>query len=442
MKGHGQPVLLLLALAAAGCSFLSPANPTSTPLPRATAAPSSTASPAAVTTAAATITPEPTADLSWILEAPAAQVEYRLPLTIRHVGTRSAVLQYELVEEMPSELVVWRAQDRAGLRRLSQATSGPTLLEGLEPATLYEAVVMVGDPPKRVGGPWELVNFRTREAGGRTLRVAAFGDSGFGQEVTAELAQRVVGEGVDLVLHTGDVVYRVQEDVDAPSAFLRKLYRPLAPLLARVPFYPVPGNHEFDAPTYWRDQPYYQHAFPPFEHPDLSMPEEGEGMWYAFRIGDVQFIMLNSQSVFGYPGLAQQQAWLTERIEDPSARYSVVVSHVPPYTVGRHPEDANVLRDQWGHLFGSPRVPLVLAGHDHNYQRFVVADTSFVISGGGSSVLYPLVGLHPALQYGERVTHFVLLELGPDEIQLQAIDVGGRVMDEATIPLPSTPADS
>lgn len=429
--------LFVLSFVVAGCSLMVPEAPTARPEPTATTAPSSTPTLTPTATATPTITPEPTADLSWILEAESAETEYRLPLTIRHVDRHSAVLQYALEEEIPTELVLWQAEDRSDLRRLSQpATGGPILIDELEPGTLYEAVVMLGEPPRLVRVPWGFVNFETRPEQAETLRVAAFGDSGFGEEVTSDLAELMAAEEVDFVLHTGDVVYRVQEDPDPPSAFLRKLYLPLAPLLQRVPFYPVPGNHEFDSPTYWHDRPYYQEAFAPFEHPDLSMPEASEGMWYAFRVGDIQFIMLNSQSIFGYPGLDEQQAWLEDRIEDESIRYSIVVSHVPPYNAGRHLEDSVLVRSHWGELFASERVPLVLAGHDHNYQRFLVAGTSYVVSGGGSGVLYSVQSSPAGLQHGERISHYVSLDIGPEEIRLRAIDAQGQLIDQALIPLP------
>lgn len=387
-------------------------------------------------------TPAPTPSLDWVLAAPEAEAAFRIPLMVRHVGERSAILQFQLEGPIVAQLVVWRAADRGDLRQLTLSNGGGAVaVDALEPGVAYEAAVMVPGEvaarPTMLGEPWPVVRFTTRAPGASSFRLAAFGDSGFAEPVTRSLAEAIAEDEVDLVLHTGDVAYRLHEEADPPTGFLFKLYEPLAPLLQRAPFYPVPGNHEFDGATTWRGEPYYQEAFPPVEGAHISYPPASDGMWYAFSVGDVQFLMLNSQSAFGRPGLEEQTAWLEERIGDRSYRYSIVVLHVPPLNAGRHQGDSAIIRSRWGELLDSPRVPLVLSGHDHNYQRFETGTTTYVVTGGGSRSLYPVSGRAPNMHAAERITHYVLIDLNEGAIRLQAIDERGTVFDQAVRELPA-----
>jgi Icc-related predicted phosphoesterase len=198
----------------------------------------------------------------------------------------------------------------------------------------------------------------------------------------------------------------------------------------------VAGNHEYDFPARWQDQPYYYHAFPQVESEAIEFPTASDGSWYAIVQDGIQFLMVNSQSIFGEPGEQEQRSWLLERVNDPEVRYSVVVIHVPPYTLGSHQTGAAAIRSRWGDLLINDRVPLVLSGHDHNYQRWQIGSTTLVVSGGGSAVLYELSGGDPNYRAGGRISHHVLVNFGQEAIELSAIDREGNVIDEAYIQTP------
>jgi predicted phosphodiesterase len=52
-----------------------------------------------------------------------------------------------------------------------------------------------------------------RTAGRRTfLRIGVIGDSGFGEEITNALVARMAQQNLDSVLHTGDLMYRGDEE--------------------------------------------------------------------------------------------------------------------------------------------------------------------------------------------------------------------------------------
>jgi hypothetical protein len=79
-------------------------------------------------------------------------------------------------------------------------------------------------------------------------------------------------------------------------------------------------------------------------------------------------------------------------------------------------------------------VQLVLAGHDHDYERIEPQNgTTFVVTGGGG-VGTRNVGSTSFTALSEDVNHFVYVEVGVDEAVLHAIDASGREFDSTVIP--------
>jgi 3',5'-cyclic AMP phosphodiesterase CpdA len=237
---------------------------------------------------------------------------------------------------------------------------------------------------------------------------------------------------LDFVLHTGDSVYKANEESGPAEAFARKFFKMFAPLLHEVPIFPVLGNHDFDQPARSNGQPYFVRAFPALTDP--SVPESALGTWYAFERAGIQFIMLDSQAFHGSGGRAEQTAWLEERLEDPSFRISIPVFHTPPYTSGLHRNDGAAVRSDWIPLFEAANVRLALSGHDHNYERIVRNGVTYVVSGGGSPVLYRETERVEGSQKFSRRMHFLLVEVFVEHLSLTAIDIDGTVLDRTMIP--------
>jgi 3',5'-cyclic AMP phosphodiesterase CpdA len=238
---------------------------------------------------------------------------------------------------------------------------------------------------------------------------------------------------LDFVLHTGDLAYRVNEEQDVFEGYAKKYFLSLAPLLTTLPVYPVPGNHEYDRETYWLDRPFYFYAFA-----GVGIQGSANESWYSFSAGGIQFLMLDSQTFHGVGGRAQQTAWLDQRLAEPGFRFSIPVFHTPPFTSGLHREDGKALAAEWLPRFEAAGVPLVLSGHDHNFERILYNGITYLVSGGGSRTLYSESGLVPGSQTFAKQTHFVLLEITGDQISVEAINLADEVLDRATIELEPT----
>lgn len=403
-----------------------------------------TSSPSVIleTTTPTVIIPTPTTSPTPItLGDVSAQVSYALPLTVRHVTDTSATLFFELT--VPSEGILLYESSEEGQKivPLDVTTSRQQIeLEGLAPGVEYRAMVgLAGDgsyqQPAFRGQAWGSISFRT-QAAKEPLRIGVIGDSGFGQQVTYDLAAQMADLDLDFVLHTGDVVYSIEQNADAYEAYALKYYLPFAPLLRMAPIYTVVGNHDVEQEAMYQGTPFIYHAFPPFVDPHFSASDVGGlNRWYAIAYGDIQFLMLDTQTFFNEPGRAEQLAWLSERLADEHFTYSIPVFHVPPFSSGLHPYDGTAVRSEWLPRFETAKVPLVLSGHDHNYERLVANGITYIVTGGGTSVIYDQTIPAPESAIFVKQSHFVVLDIHPDRIDLRAVALGGSVIDQATIPL-------
>jgi len=74
------------------------------------------------------------------------------------------------------------------------------------------------------------------------------------------------------------------------------------------------------------------------------------------------------------------------RFEHPEVRAVVVVCHHPPYTnSGTHGPSEEVRRRFAGPAKECAKFRFFVAGHIHNYERFLIDGVPFVVSGGGGA---------------------------------------------------------
>lgn len=387
--------------------------------------------------------------------SPSAVIDYRpdeietsagflFPLTVQFVSPNSVTIHFELLAPQEGHVVLWPQEQSpaaAFVFAFADASAQQSfVIDGLDSGSGYFVGVGIegGDgvfrSPHYYDQPWGPIHFVVPDDDPYPLRVGVVGDSGYGEQETKDLAASMATYEPDFVLHTGDLVYLAQNNLDPAHAYAEKYYRAFEPILHDAPIYPVVGNHEHYADVVHRGSYAYYHAYPRF--PGSSGVISGEPAlreWYAFSYGDIQFVLLNTQTFFGYPGRAEQSAWLEERLADPDFAYSIVVFHVPPFTSGKHTPDGAGVQADWVPLFETYDVPLVLSGHDHNYERLERQGTTFIVTGGGSGVLYPQTTELEFSRFFSQRMHFVVLDIYPDRIQLSAIGLDGEIFDQASI---------
>jgi len=441
---HRQLLLaMFVALNLGLCALAIPATPSAPAIPTTGSGGPTPALPVPAL-ATPTLTALPATPTQIALETGFSDIALALPLTIRHVTETSASLYFELSQPASGIVIISETTTKTASAVVEfddQEANHSITVEGLQPGVSYTAVIGLlnaqgsYNPPAYRGEVWGPVSFVTASEAA-PLRVAVIGDAGMGDEVTPKLAAQMAEADPDFVIFTGDTVYNIPDNRDHYEAFALKYYEPFAPLLQTRPIYNVVGNHDVEAATIYQGTPFYYRAFPPFADPSFAPSDnQGRNQWYAFAYGDVQFLMLDSQTFYNEDGGETQIAWLQERLSDSRFAYSVPAFHIPPFTSGRHTYDGLGVRQQWLPLFESAHVPLVLSGHDHNYEHLESNGITYIVSGGGSSSLYAQQNALPESRFFAHQSNFVILDFYPDRIEVQAVALGGDLLDQFTIPL-------
>lgn len=240
------------------------------------------------------------------------------------------------------------------------------------------------------------------------LRLAVAGDVGTGGAAELATAKAMVTAAADrpfdgLVL-LGDNVYPNGD----PARLGATVFDPFKPVLSQgAQLLPVLGNHDVEAQV-----------------APLGMP----GRWYAKTLGPVLFIGLDSTKTAD----PTQRAWLERTLSTATQPWKVVALHHPPYSAGWHGSSQNV-RSAFEPLFERYGVQLVLAGHDHDYQRSTpINGVTYLVSGGAAKLRKTGRADFTAVSWSTY--HFVDIAAWPDHLLIRAVGQDGLVLDSATIP--------
>jgi hypothetical protein len=222
--------------------------------------------------------------------------------------------------------------------------------------------------------------------------------------------------------------------------FVFEAYRDL---MHGTPAYPAIGNHEYKTDE---GQPYLD----VYSLWDVALRAEHAERYYSFDYGDVHFVALDSNPEMLLSVLLEDEEaddtmldWLRADLAASDKPWKIAFFHHPPYSSGEHGSDV-LSRDLMSGVLEEGGVDLVVAGHDHHYERATAIRagqptahrdggiTYFVVGSGGA-------GLRTA--EGDWFTEFVddehhayldLVVFGC-EARGQAIAIDGSVIDEFTL---------
>lgn len=306
-------------------------------------------------------------------------------------------------------------------------------LTGLSPNTNYFYRVLLGE---RVLTFDDELRFRTEGPG--PFSFLAFGDSGWGSREQRDLRDVMLRERPALVLHTGDIAY-LNGTFDQ---FHRRHFDVYQQLMKRAPFFPSPGNHEYETDN---AAPYLALHAPPTE----DVPFADRGRYYSFDWGNVHFVALdtNAPLASAVRGSGRMLEWLESDLKKTNRLWKVVYFHHAAYPTSNHEFDPTgaVVRERVAPILERYDVQLVLSGHEHNYQQsFPLRDgrivepgagTVHVITGGGGAPLYS-VAPRPRLAFARSTYHYVRGAVQGRSLTLSAIDINGEVIDNFTLTAP------
>jgi 3',5'-cyclic AMP phosphodiesterase CpdA len=246
-------------------------------------------------------------------------------------------------------------------------------------------------------------------------RIAVAGDTGTGPGGAIDgTVEAIVAQGkqrdYDGLILLGDLIYPEGDAEQARSA-ITEVFAPLTSRGTRL--VPVLGNHDYLSGE--------QSAI----LTEVGRPEQ---TWYVDRVGIVRVLVLDTEQVDN----PTQSTWLQETLASSTdAPWTIVAMHKPAYSAGVHGSDEEI-QQQWVPLFEQYEVPLVLAGHDHDYQRSKpIGGVVYVVSGGAAQ-LRP-TGREDFTEVSTSTLHYVDLLAEDDRLTLRAIDQSGVLFDSVEL---------
>lgn len=256
------------------------------------------------------------------------------------------------------------------------------------------------------------------------VKFAVIGDTG-----TASKEQNQVGAQMaafrkkfpfSFVVMVGDNLYGTQTSAD----FVTKFEAPYKELLAGgVTFYAALGNH---------DEPGQKN------YKSFNM---GGDRFYAFRassskngrdVGEgAQFFALDSNYLD-----KTQLDWLEKQLAGaPKDEWKIAFFHHPLYSSARKHGSSLDLRKVLEPMFVKYGVNVVLAGHDHVYERIKPQQGIYhFVSGAGGSLRRGDLQRGPLTEVGfDTDYHFMLMEIDGADLHFQAISRTGATIDSGVI---------
>lgn len=365
------------------------------------------------------------------------------PIVVDNVPLNAAVvlnrLPYLQLTRQTSSLIAWRTETdvdsviewgttpfltniagNQGVREKAHTAE----LTGLLPGTVYYYRVLSGGLPVTARASFTTAPATTSS----DFSFLVFGDSGTLSPEQLTLATKMATEDVDFALHTGDIIYPYGGLGNGVGHYNDRFFRPYEAFLGRVPMFPVIGNHDliaiFGAP--------YKEAF--------YLPDNGSSiareLYFSFEWGDAKFIALETTALFLVP-LGDHMRWLQQEISQNQRKWLIVYMHVPLYSCGSH-GDNRILQQVLGPIFENGKVDLVLAGHDHNYERTrpikqFNQDPTYpglvhVLTGGGGANTRG-VSPNSRTAVAAAVNHYTRISVLGDTLSGTAIDVNGQLVD-------------
>ncbi|MEN6475498.1 MAG: metallophosphoesterase family protein [Syntrophaceae bacterium] len=288
----------------------------------------------------------------------------------------------------------------------TKATTGGTFihriaLTGLTPDTIYYY---------RLGSHHN--SFHTAVNSGTSFRFAWMADCRTGTDIHDKIAAMILAADPRFSLYGGDLC----DNGSSYDIYKDQFFRPhQVALAAHVPFFNATGNHEK-----WKTN---TKAF--MQAPASASDNQG---YYSFDYGDLHVVVMNFMDPGGYAAGSPQYNFVASDLAATTKAWKIVTCHSPAYASGGHGEDADMIA-LTTNVFEPFGVDLVVAGHDHFYQRNFMNNIYHVIIGSAGA---PLVDPGPVEGYTQvslKTYCWALFDLTPTSLQVHVYNKNGTEID-------------
>jgi len=257
------------------------------------------------------------------------------------------------------------------------------------------------------------------------VRIIALSDTGHEvkgiQENVNEIMNLDLGKNLDAILLAGDNMKAEYYNI---FNVYRHFLKPFSPLLKMgVPIYAALGNHDVSSIN-------FQINFKLFNM-------KGQ-RYYTVNLGkDFIDIFILDPMILQTQGEEQEKElkWLTKELAKSIAQWKIVIMHFPIYTSSNNHDPNLKLRMLLAPLFAKYGVNIVLAGHNHIYQRTVpIKGIIYFVDGIGSKIDDEGFKEDPLIAFSyDKNEGFIYWEFSYDKMNFKAIDKVGNVFDKGTI---------
>jgi 3',5'-cyclic AMP phosphodiesterase CpdA len=289
------------------------------------------------------------------------------------------------------------------------------VVDGLTPGRRYRYEVACGSEVERG-------EFATAPAPGMPFSFVVFGDSRSNAGAHRMVIERIRREVPDFLIGTGDMV-----DDGSQERQWQEFFDIERDLLSENVLFPAVGNHDRQGRGRTADN-FRKY----FALPENSLDPE---RYYAFTYGSARFLVLDSNA-YSF-SLTDQTAWIERELQsarlDPRIEHVFVIMHHPPFSISLHGGQTD-LRERWTPLFEKYQVTAVFSGHDHVYSRAEHEGVRYFVSGGAGAPVYPRARRPSpidlaAVQYFERVHHYVRVQVIGRFVEVSAVRVDGTLIE-------------
>ncbi len=314
-----------------------------------------------------------------------------------------AVVEVFAAGSTGSPVVTQKSQGAAGFHALR--------VEGLTPATAYDYRVVAAGTASETG------HFTTGPGGDKPFQFVLYGDSRSDVEAHSSVVQMIEKAPADFLVNTGDMVERggVMSQWKDFFAIEGKLLRDKC-VFASV------GNHELAGDTEGT------HGFLPY-FASFEGGHDMQRLYGSFRWGNTRFFLLNAMDDWR----SQEREWLRGELDAAMNEAGLVhrfaVMHWGPFSSSRHGGNQALASGEVLGLMRDRKIELIMAGHDHAYERGEGMGLKYVISGGAGAPLYPQASRAPQTQAFESVHHFVEVAVDGEKVSLVVRRASGSVLE-------------
>jgi tartrate-resistant acid phosphatase type 5 len=258
----------------------------------------------------------------------------------------------------------------------------------------------------------------------KRVRFAVIGDYGAAGSAERAVSELVKAYRPEIVLTLGDNNYPHggADTIDANigqfyASFIAPYRGKYGPGARENRFFPSLGNHDY----------YTDDAAPYLDY--FTLP--GNERYYTFSRGPVDFFALDSDphEPDGVTATSVQAKWLRAQAAAARGAWQIAYMHHPPYSSGPHGPELHM---QWPYREWG--IDLVLAGHDHTYERIVVDGLTYLVNGLGGKHEYQFKDPVPGSAFRYNARHGAqLCEATATELRLSFVTVDGTRIEEVVL---------